>query len=255
MEEYKINNKIFKLNVFKRVRDNNDSYLLGYLSGDGGINKGTHKRNARLFVSSIEYDVIKSFCDFYCPDNLITSKIPINKKRGIKSNKESYILNFSSKFSEAFKNHGILCLKKDRDIVGVKNSLMIKFIHGLFDADGAISWGRRKDRDRLWANFVVTHQSLKLLNKVQNFLLNEFEIATSINIKKNENCFVLRTSRMKDIAKLHDIIYNEEMTLTYNKNKEKHYLKFLNEHSLMPPKGVKIGKPDCESKGNQLSHT
>jgi len=225
MKEYKINNKIYKLDVFENIRHEKDAYLIGYLLGDGGFHKPTHKRNARIFVSSVDEYIIKYFNDEYCPNNTYLSKIPVNKKRNIISNQQSHVLVFSSKFSETFKKYGLLSLKKNRTFHNIPKKLFPSFLLGLFDADGNFSWGIRKDRNRLWAQFKITHQNLKMLQKLQRELLDKYEILTYVTPKGREDCYVLQVSKLNHVRKLMNIMYSKN-NLIYNKRKFESWQRF-----------------------------
>lgn len=225
MIEYKINNKEFRLNLFNLVKEE-EAYLLGYLLGDGGFSNFTHKRKSRMFVSSTEKYIIDGFRNNYCPDNTITSKIPINKKRNIISSKESHVLMFSSKFSEIFKLYGLLSLKPSRTFHNIPKEMFSVFLLGLFDADGSFSWGYRKDRNRLWAQFKISHPNLNMLKKLQVFLSKELNISTFINPKLNENCFVLQVSSVSNVNVLLTYMYSN-LPITFNKTKYDNYTKYI----------------------------
>jgi hypothetical protein len=84
MEEYIINNKKYRLKIFDKL-DYNSAYLIGYLAGDGNFSKKTHKKHAKLTVSSINKERIEWIKATFCPDSKINSIIPINKKRNIRN--------------------------------------------------------------------------------------------------------------------------------------------------------------------------
>ena len=221
--------KQYKLYTFDKITNHEQSYLIGYLLGDGGLNKEVPgKRKARLFISSIDKYIIEHFRDEFQPDNSIDSRIPINKKRNIKTTKKSYRMTFSSKFEKTFNKFGILDLKINRTYHNIKKDFMSSFLLGLFDADGCMSWDRRKDRNRLWSNFMITHQSLKMLNKLQKFFLEELHIPTSILPKGDEKCYVFRTSNRKDVIKIIDYMYSQKPKV-YNYRKYNNCLKFKQE--------------------------
>ena len=232
MKEYLINGKQFRLNLFEKIENKEQAYLIGYLTGDGGFNPPTHKRLARLYVSSNNESIIQGFKEEFCPDSIISSKIPVNNSENynIVSNKLSYVLNFSSKFSETFNKFGVLGIKKNRTLVNISKKFMRQYILGLFDADGHISFGFRKDRNRLWGNFGITHQSYDVLSKVQKFLNEELNIASSILTRKDEDCMDLKFSKLDSVVKVLDWLY-EDTPNVYNEIKYQHFLKFKKAHS------------------------
>lgn len=230
MKEYLINGKKYRLNIFEKVETQDIAYLLGYLCGDGGYNKETHKRNARLFVSSCNENIIQHFQQTFCPDNVINEKFPVNNTKGynINANYMSYTLNFSSKFSPTFKKFGVLALKQDRGIVGIPKKMFPFYLLGLFDADGHFSWGRRKDRNRLWGSFVITHSSIYVLNYVQSILCDELNISSTVSIKGKEKCYVLRMGKLQSLKILYNYIYDEVNT-KYDIKKQKNWEQFIRE--------------------------
>lgn len=201
MTEYIINKKTYQLNLFDKL-DYNSSYLIGYLAGDGGFNDRTHKRNSRLAVSSINEDFIQWVVTNYCPTTPYRSIIPINNKRNIITKNKSHILILSSKFSPIFNKYGILSLKANRKYVNISKKLFKEYLKGLIDADGYFSGGLRKDRNRLWLKFNITHQSIDLLRSVQTLLNEILNISSYIYTRNNENCIDLTISRIDDVKKL-----------------------------------------------------
>ena len=235
-EEYIINGKSYKLHIFDKISTPEEAYLIGYLLGDGGLNSEKNNpknRLNRIYVSSINKEVIEGFQKCFCPDNEISSKIPINKKRNIKTNKLSYTLHFSSKFSKSFNNFGILNIKKDRNFANIPQKFMPDFLLGLFDSDGFISWGRRKDRNRLWADIGIVHQSIKSLEKIQNFLSNKLNISSALKQKGTENCYLLRFSNREKVFEFVNYIYSSNSSI-YNKEKKERAMQFIKEFNDLP---------------------
>lgn len=228
MKEYLINGKHYRLNVFERIENKEQAYLIGYLCGDGGFNPPTYKRKARIYVNSIDKEIVESFRVMFCPDSTINEKLPINNSLNydIKTSNLSYTLNFSSKFEECFNKFGILAKKPDRKLVNISKQNMRYYLLGLFDSDGHISYGHRKDRNRLWANFGITHQSFDVLSKIQDFLMNELNICSSVKQRKDENCMDLKFSKIESVIKLMKWMYEDKPEI-YSKIKYERYLKLL----------------------------
>lgn len=95
--------------------------------------------------------------------------------------------------------------KKDRNVPIISRNLEVYMIRGIFDADGCITWGFRKDRNRLWHKVSFT-SSLGILTSVQK-VLYKIEISTIIRPKANENCFVLEFANKEDIIKFYNYLY------------------------------------------------
>lgn len=95
--------------------------------------------------------------------------------------------------------------KKDRNVPIISKNLEVYMIRGIFDADGCITWGFRKDRNRLWHKVSFT-SSLGILTSVQK-LLYKIGISTIVRPKVNENCFVLEFANKEDIIKFYNYLY------------------------------------------------
>ena len=72
---------------FDKIENEDQSYLIGYLTGYGIFNKSTYKRKARLSVSSIEEYIIEWIKENFSPDTKIDKRIPVNNKRNIRLEK------------------------------------------------------------------------------------------------------------------------------------------------------------------------
>lgn len=230
IKEYNVQGKKFRMQIFNKVDTHEQAYLIGYLLGDGGFNDSTHKRRARLFVSSADEYIIKGFQEQFCPDTPISSRIPVNNTRKeIKSFIYSYRLQFPSKFHDTFKKFGVLSVKTERTYHNIKKDFMGSMLLGLFDADGSLSWGRRKDRNRLWCNYLITHPNLKMLEKLQEFLADELNVTTQIRPKGKENCYILRTSNRDNVVKIIDFMYANKPKV-YNLTKQRKSSEFITEY-------------------------
>ena len=90
---------------------------------------------------------------------------------------------------------------------------------GAFDADGCITWGRRKDKNRIWHKISFT-TSLKIASGIQMFLIKELNISTTIHPKSNSECYVIEFANKIDIYKFLDYLYQDDfivMKRKYNK--------------------------------------
>lgn len=227
--EYNINGDKYRLRVFETARTPEENYLIGYLLGDGGYNAPTHKRNGRLYVSSSDEYIIRQFRYWFQPDSSIDRRIPVNNTRNIASSVYSSRMTFSSKFTTVFTKYGIMDIKENRTFHNIAKYNMRHFLLGLFDSDGHISWGERRDRNRLWANIGFTHPSLKMLEKLQRFLESELSISSSITLKKDERCYVLRFSKLDSVAKFINYIYSDKPKM-YLTRKYESSIEFLEKY-------------------------
>ena len=100
-------------------------------------------------------------------------------------------------------------IKKDRRLPIVSRQLDPYLLRGIFDADGCVSYGYRKDRKRFWIKVSFTSQ-LKTLYGVQQLLINRLGVPSIIHPKSGENCYVLAISNVKFAFMLLDYIYQDQ---------------------------------------------
>lgn len=97
--------------------------------------------------------------------------------------------------------------KKDRNVPILNKGLEPYLVRGIFDADGCITWGYRKDRNRIWHKVSFT-SSLNILTSIQQ-ILYKIGISTIIRPKANEDCFVLEFANKLDILKFYNYLYSD----------------------------------------------
>lgn len=98
--------------------------------------------------------------------------------------------------------------KRYRNVPIIQRDLEVYLIRGIFDADGSITWGYRKDRNRTWHKVSFT-SSLGILTSVQK-VLYKIGISTIVRPKTNEDCYVLEFANKEDILKFYDYLYADK---------------------------------------------
>ena len=98
--------------------------------------------------------------------------------------------------------------KKDRNVPIIQKDLEVYLIRGIFDADGCITWGYRKDRNRIWHKVSFT-SSLGILTSVQK-VLYKIGVSTIVRPKANEYCYVLEFANKDDILKFYNYLYADK---------------------------------------------
>lgn len=180
---------------FCKIDTREKAYVLGFILADGHIDK---KNIVDICVSIRDRDV----CDFIC--NIINSNICID----CRCNKETR--NFPKartrkKIVDILKFTGGR-LKADRHYPRVRDDLERFLIQGLFDADGCLTWGRRKDKNRIWQKILFSSQ-YKILTGVQQYLYKKLDISSTVRKKSNEDCYVLEFANRNDVLKFCEHIY------------------------------------------------
>lgn len=107
--------------------------------------------------------------------------------------------------------------KKDRHFPIVKDEFVRYSLLGAFDADGCLTWGRRKDKNRIWQKVSFT-TSLSIATGIQNALYKQVGISTTIRPKSGEkDCFVIEFSNKCDVIKFLDYIYQDDFVVLKRK--------------------------------------
>lgn len=106
--------------------------------------------------------------------------------------------------------------KEQRHLPITKDSFIRYVLLGAFDADGCITWGRRKDKNRVWQKIHFT-SSYNILLTIQNILYKHIGISSSIKPKSNNKCFVLEFSNKRDVLKFLDYIYCDDFVVLHRK--------------------------------------
>lgn len=98
--------------------------------------------------------------------------------------------------------------KKDRNVPIIQRDLEVYLVRGIFDANGCITWGYRKDRNRIWHKVSFT-SSLGILTSIQK-ILYKIGISTIVRPKTNEDCYVLEFANKEDILKFYNYLYSDK---------------------------------------------
>lgn len=129
--------------------------------------------------------------------------------------------------------------KKDRHFPITNDKLVRYTLLGAFDADGCLTWGRRKDKNRIWYK-ICFNTSLPIAVGIQQVLLKYVGISTVVRPKSGgEDCFVLEFANRKDVLAFLDYIYQDNFVVLKRK-----YLKYkalrleLEENGEGPAEGI-----------------
>ena len=196
MEEYIASNGK-KCLILNKINSKELAYVIGFISADASIDK----INRVEISTSIKDKSIIEFISKIIDSNISVDETYIQEKkifpRYRTSKKITDILKFVGNRKKEFRNIPI-----------ISNEFTKYLVLGFFDGDGCITWGRRKDRNRIWQNISFT-SSYFLLESIQKILL-KIGISSSIKPKGTEKCFVLKISSKKDVLKFCEWIYSDE---------------------------------------------
>lgn len=183
-------------NMFNKIDTPQKAYIVGFILADGYVSDDC----VEIGVALRDYEIL------YFISNQVGGNI----------NKYDYIDKSKRRFPRGRMSIGNKQIvtdinkfggkKNDRHIPIVRKDLKRYLVLGFFDGDGCITWGRRKDRNRIWQKVSFT-SSYKMLCGIQNILLEYVKISTSIKPKSDGNCYVLSFSSKTDVLKFFDFIY------------------------------------------------
>lgn len=189
------------VNYFSKIDSKEKAYILGFFLGDGCMGKD---EKFEICVALEDREVL----DF------IADELECNIRTHIKLDRESKIFpNVEIKIGNAtiIKNLKMLFggrLKEERHIPIISKRLERYLLQGFFDAEGCITWGHRKDRNRVWQKISFTSQ-YKMLEGIQNILLKN-NIPTKIHPKGTEKCYVLEFAEKENVLKFVNWLYPDK---------------------------------------------
>lgn len=183
---------------FEKIDNRQKAYSLGFILADSNINI---KNIIELSIEKRDKEII----DFI--SNVIQSEVNIDNTF-VKEKRRFPRVRTSRKIKDILKFTGGR-LKEERHYPKIKKDLERYMLLGFFDADGCITWGKRKDRNKLWYKISFTSQ-LKLLEGIQKMLYNNLNISSVIRPKSNENCYIIEISNKEDVLKFINYIYPKD---------------------------------------------
>lgn len=191
---------------FEKIDTKEKAYILGAICCDGAIGVGD------IVEMSVEKND-KEFVDFVA--SCINARVRIDdtfdraKRRFPRARMNKKIPDVKTFVGGP--------TKKDRHFPIVKDELVRYSLLGAFDADGCLTWGRRKDKNRIWQKVSFT-TSLSIATGIQNVLYKHIGISTTIRPKSNkEDCFVIEFSNKADVLKFLDYIYQDDFVILKRK--------------------------------------
>lgn len=182
---------------FNKIDSKEKAYTLGFILADGAIS------NCQCEISVAIKD--REVVDFIASVINASVRCDMNYDRKTRRFPRARIIKKITdirKFTGGEK-------KSDRHYPIVSPELERYLLQGFFEADGCITWGRRKDRNRLWHK-VIMKSSLSVLTGVQSMLLKKVGIATRLYPVKGEDCYCIEFANKQDVLKFLDYIYPDD---------------------------------------------
>lgn len=197
----KINLKYQKSEKYQinKIDTKEKAYMLGFIACDGCIDKNS---NVELCVCKADREVLDFIAKY------INQRIVLEDNSFDKSKKRFPRVRFSRHISDIQTFIGGPS-KKERHLPIVKDEFTRYVLLGAFDADGCITWGRRKDKNRIWHKISFT-SSYNLCLTIQKILIKYVDVSSVIRPKTNCDCFVLEVCDKKSVLKILDFLYPDD---------------------------------------------
>ncbi len=182
---------------FNKIDSKEKAYALGFILADSGID---NKYNVDIKIDIRDREVLEFISTVI--NSRVYDSYKINKKaRQFPHSRTSKRIKDITKFTGGTK-------KECRHYPRIRKDLEPYLLQGFFDGDGCITWGYRKDRNRLWHKVSFT-SSFSILEGLQQYLFKQ-GITTKVRPKSNENCGVLEFANKKDIIKFYNLVYSDK---------------------------------------------
>lgn len=190
---------------FNKIDNIAKAYIIGFIACDSAISQ---KCQVEVSIEKADREVADFIAkEFDCKVNVDNT---FNKKT-----KRFPRVRINKKVSDVLKFIGGN-LKINRHLPIVRKDLNRYLLLGAFDADGCLTWGRRKDKNRIWHKISFT-TSFNIAICLQQILIKELNISTIVRPKSKESCYVIEFANRKDILKFLDYIYCDDFVVLKRK--------------------------------------
>lgn len=207
----KYSKPIYNDNYFNVIDTKEKAYILGYTLADGYINNSTIEYGCEIVDKEI-LEFISSQIGAKVIENLVYNPKQRRFPRARISIGNKNLVQDINKLSGG--------TKENKTFPRIKKELEPYMLLGFFDGDGCLTWGRRKDRNRIWQKINFT-SSYKLLFAIQKHIA-KLGITSALRPKTHENCFVLELSSKKDVLQILSYMYGKEDLIVLHRKYNKY---------------------------------
>lgn len=207
--EIKYRKPTYDESFFSKIDTKEKAYILGFLLGDSCLQKD----NIEISLSLSDLEVLQFMQHLFGGNIIVTDRVNKESRQFPKCRMSIGNKRLLVDLNRLFGGHK----KDDRHIPIISKGLENYLLLGFFDAEGCITWGFRKDRNRLWHKVSFT-SSYKMLMGIQSILMKN-GISSIIHPKSHEKCFVLEFANKKDIRTFYNLIYKDIVVLKRKKDK------------------------------------
>lgn len=206
---------------FKKIDSNEKAYILGFFLGDGYISV---KNDVSLGVALNDKEIIEKINNTLPWDNEIKVDKTFDKKTR-RYPRVRYCFRSGGIGKDLIKHYGNR-LASERNTPRISRKYENYMLSGFFDADGCITWGYRKDRNKLWHKVSFT-ASLSILIGIQKILLKN-DISTIVKPKKNKNVYIIEFANKRDIIKFYNLLPKDSIRLNRKVKKFNQLINVIN---------------------------
>lgn len=196
---------------FEKIDTKEKAYILGYLLADGYINNSTLEFGCTL--------ADKQILDFIASELNANIHIDNTFNKKTKRFPRARIAIGNKKIVKDLLRHTI-GNKENKTFIRINEKLQNYMLLGFFDGDGCLTWGKRKDRNKVWQKVCFT-SSYKLLYAIQK-LLQKLNITSALHPKTHENCYVLELASKKDVIHILQYMYGNEDLIVLQRKFDKY---------------------------------
>ena len=186
------------------------AYIVGFILGDGSITRDDY---VSVVQCMRDKDVIEWMARFLYVDASYSYKT--DRKARIFPH-----VSISTKIKYISKYIGT-GLKPARHYPIIRKEFEPYLLRGLFEADGSIMGGVRKDRTRFWMRLTIAHHQ-KCLEGVQKFLIRRLNVSSIVRQLVNKGHFILEINTREDIYRVMDFMYQDQYFMPYKRKYAKY---------------------------------
>ena len=197
--------------LFNKIDTKEKAYIIGYSLADAYVSN-----NVIEFGCQIADKELLNFIAEYVQGPSVTEDLTLDKEARRFPRARLHIYNKNIVID--FNKH--MSQKETKRVPIINKELERYLIQGFFDGDGCVTWGIRKDRDRVWQKISFTSQETVLIG-IQNILLKQ-GISSAIKPKSGgEKVSVMEFASKEVVLKFLDYIYPDESFIILKRKYEK----------------------------------
>lgn len=192
--------------IFNKIDTKEKAYIAGFILGDGAIGD---RHDVEVCVAIQDKQILDSISDWFPWEIKLYVDNTLDKKKR-RFPRVRMTLKSRGVGRDLVKHFGSR-LKLSRRCPRLAKHLEMYLVAGLFDADGCVTWGYRKDRNRLWHKVSFTSPRTILVG-VQNILI-KYNISTMIRPKGNEAVDIIEFANRQSIENFYGALPTDVMRL------------------------------------------